>query len=130
MAIFTLTSCWCGLSGSAPELNIAKFLQGTSASFMVPQTISYIQLLFTDPKDRAKAIGTFGLILGLASMLGQFLGGFFTYYHFAVAGWRLIFFINLPIGIAAMIAARFFIKETLLHTGAKLSSRIPVRSWP
>ncbi|SDS72096.1 drug resistance transporter, EmrB/QacA subfamily [Mucilaginibacter mallensis] len=119
MAVFTLASCWCGLSRSAFELNTARFLQGGSASFMVPQTISYIQLLFTEPKDRAKAIGTFGLILGLASMLGQFLGGFFTYYHFAIAGWRLIFFINLPIGIAAMIAAWFFIEEIPLHIGAK-----------
>lgn len=119
MAVFTLASCWCGLSRSASELNIARFLQGGSASFMVPQTISYIQLLFTDPRDRAKAIGTFGLVLGLASMLGQFLGGVFTYYHFAIAGWRLIFFINLPFGIAAMIAAWFFIEETPLHAGAK-----------
>lgn len=119
MAVFTLASCWCGLSGSALELNIARFLQGGSASFMVPQAISYIQLLFIDPKDRAKAIGTFGLVLGLASMLGQFLGGFFTYYHFAIAGWRLIFFINLPIGIAAMIATWLFIEETPLHIGAK-----------
>jgi EmrB/QacA subfamily drug resistance transporter len=115
MAIFTLASCWCGLSNSALELIIARFLQGASASFMVPQTISYIQLLFTDPKDRAKAIGTFGFILGLASMMGQFLGGFFIYYHFAIAGWRLIFFINLPIGIVSIIAAWFFIEETPLH---------------
>ena len=119
MAVFTLASCWCGLSGSVLELNIARFLQGASASFMVPQTISYIQLLFIDPKDRAKAIGTFGLVLGLASMLGQFLGGFLTYYHFAIDGWRLIFFINLPIGIAAMIGTWLFIEETPLHTGAK-----------
>jgi len=119
MALFTLASCWCGLSDSALELNIARFLQGASASFMVPQTISFIQVLFTTPKDRAKAIGTFGLVLGLASMLGQFLGGFFTYFHFAVAGWRLIFFINLPIGIVAFIAGWLFIKETPLHTGAK-----------
>jgi MFS family permease len=86
---------------------------------MVPQTISFIQMLFTAPKDRAKAIGTFGLVLGLASMLGQFLGGLFTYYHFAIAGWRLIFFINLPVGMAAIIAGWLFIKETPLHTGAK-----------
>jgi EmrB/QacA subfamily drug resistance transporter len=119
MAVFTLASCWCGLSGSALELNVARFIQGASASFMVPQAISFIQLLFVEPKDRAKAIGTFGLVLGLASMLGQFLGGFFTYYHFAFDGWRLIFFINLPIGIAAMIAAWLCIEETPLHTGAK-----------
>lgn len=118
MAVFTVTSCWCGLSGSAVELNVARFFQGGSASFMVPQAISYIQLLFVHPKDRAKAIGTFGLVLGLASMLGQFLGGFFTYYHFAIDGWRLIFFINLPIGIIAMVAAWLFLEETPLHKGA------------
>jgi MFS family permease len=76
MIAFTLASCWCGVSRSSIELNIARFLQGGSASFMVPQTISYIQLLFTDAKDRAKAIGVFGLTLGLASMCGQFLGEF------------------------------------------------------
>lgn len=119
MMAFTLASCWCGLSNSALELNVARFLQGASASFMVPQTISFIQLLFTEPKDRAKAIGTFGFILGLASMLGQFLGGFFTYYHFAIAGWRLIFFINLPIGIVSIVSAWLFIEETPLHKGGK-----------
>src|SRR6185312_1537560 len=76
MAAFTLASSWCGISSSSVELNIARFLQGGSASFMVPQTISYIQLLFTDQKSRTKAIGIFGLTLGLASICGQFLGGF------------------------------------------------------
>jgi EmrB/QacA subfamily drug resistance transporter len=119
MTAFTLASCWCGVSRSPMELNIARFLQGGSASFMVPQTISYIQLLFTDAKDRAKAIGAFGLTLGLASMCGQFLGGFFTYYHFVIPGWRLIFFINVPVGLLAVIAAALQLKETQRHAGAK-----------
>ena len=119
MAAFTLASCWCGVSRSPLELNIARFLQGGSASFMVPQTISYIQLLFTDPQDRAKAIGTFGLTLGLASMCGQFLGGLFTYYHFFIAGWRLIFFINVPIGIISITSAGLLLKETPRHPATK-----------
>ncbi|PTR00807.1 EmrB/QacA subfamily drug resistance transporter [Mucilaginibacter yixingensis] len=119
MALFTLASAWCGLSHSAIELNIARFLQGASASFMVPQTISYIQLLFTEPEDRAKAIGTFGLVLGLASMAGQFLGGFFTYEHFAIAGWRLIFFINVPVGIIALTLGGIFIQETPMDKSAR-----------
>ena len=119
MTAFTLASCWCGISRSPMELNFARFLQGGSASFMVPQTISYIQLLFIDAKDRAKAIGAFGLTLGLASMCGQFFGGLFTYYHFFIPGWRLIFFINVPVGVLAIIAAWLRLDETPRHTAAK-----------
>jgi EmrB/QacA subfamily drug resistance transporter len=119
MALFTLTSCWCGLSHSALEMDIARFFQGVSAAFMTPQTISYIQILFPTPKDRAKALGWFGVTLGLASMLGQFLGGFLTYYHFFIPGWRLIFFINLPVGMLSVIAAGIFLKETTADSSKK-----------
>ena len=112
MAFFSITSCWCGLSHSAIELNTARFFQGLSASFMVPQTISFIQVLFTNPLERTKAIGWYGFTLGLASILGQFLGGYLTYYHFFIPGWRLIFFINLPIGVFALIAAQKYLRET------------------
>ncbi len=119
MVFFTLTSCWCGLTHNASELNIARFFQGVSAAFMVPQTISYIQVLFPLARDRAKAVGYFGVTLGLASILGQFLGGYFTYFHFFIPGWRLIFFINLPIGIVAVISAILFLKETSLDRSKK-----------
>lgn len=119
MALFTLTSCWCGLTNNAAELNIARFFQGVSAAFMVPQTISYIQVLFPLAKDRAKAVGYFGVTLGVASILGQFLGGYFTYFHFFIPGWRLIFFINLPIGILAVTSAAIFLKETKLDRSKK-----------
>src|ERR1700748_439249 len=55
MFVFTVASCCCGLSVSALQLNITRFIQGLSASFMVPQTIAFIQILFTDTKERAKA---------------------------------------------------------------------------
>ncbi|MTH15841.1 MFS transporter [Flavobacterium sp. LC2016-01] len=119
MAFFTLTSCWCGLTHSAFELNTARFFQGVSAAFMVPQTISYIQVLFPLAQDRAKAVGYFGVTLGLASILGQFLGGYFAYFHFFIPGWRLIFFINLPIGILAVAAAAVFLEETKLDRSKK-----------
>lgn len=112
MALFTLTSCFCGLSVTSLQLNLVRFFQGISAALMVPQTLSYIQILFPEHKERTKAIGWFGITLGLASILGQFLGGFFSYYHFAIEGWRLIFFINLPIGIVAISSAARYLKET------------------
>src|ERR1700755_1366504 len=54
MFFFTVASCLCGLSMSPIQLNITRFFQGVSASFMVPQTIAFIQVLFTEKKERAK----------------------------------------------------------------------------
>jgi len=112
MFFFTLMSCVCGLSQNALQLNASRFFQGCSASFMVPQTIAYIQVLFVGAKERAKAIGYFGITLGMASIIGQVLGGYFSDTDFAIAGWRLIFFINLPIGIAALWATWKYLDET------------------
>jgi EmrB/QacA subfamily drug resistance transporter len=112
MFAFTLTSCLCGLSMTPLQLNITRFLQGMSASFMVPQTIAFIQILFTEKKERAKAIGFFGITLGIAAVIGQVLGGYLSDTHWAIEGWRLIFFINLPIGIVTLWATRRYLSET------------------
>lgn len=95
---FTISSCFCGMAASGFQLNLARFFQGISASLMTPQGISYIQFLFPEAKERMKAIGIYGVIAGSASVIGQFLGGLLPDTHFAVEGWRLIFFINLPLG--------------------------------
>jgi EmrB/QacA subfamily drug resistance transporter len=119
MLSFTITSCLCGLSMNPSQLNITRFFQGISASFMVPQTIAYIQILFTQPKERAKAIGMFGITLGIASVTGQVLGGWLSGTHGVIEGWRLIFFINLPIGIATLWATHRYVSETAKHQGNK-----------
>lgn len=119
MLFFTVTSCLCGLSNTALQLNITRFFQGCSASFMLPQVISYIQILFPDPKERAKAIGWYGITLGLASIIGQLLGGYLSGTHFEIEGWRLIFFINLPIGIMALLATWKYLDETEVHNKVK-----------
>src|ERR1700748_659312 len=119
MLAFTVTSCLCGLSVNAFQLNITRFFQGLSASFMVPQTIAFIQILFTEPKERAKAIGMFGITLGIASVTGQVLGGYLSDTHWAIEGWRLIFFINLPIGIATLWATHKYVAETKTNHGSK-----------
>src|ERR1700750_782977 len=112
MLSFTVASCLCGLSMTPFQLNITRFFQGLSASFMVPQTIAFIQVLFTEPKERAKAIGMFGITLGIASVIGQVLGGYLSDTHWAIEGWRLVFFINLPIGIATLWATNKYVSET------------------
>ncbi len=112
MLAFTITSCLCGLSMTPLQLNVTRFFQGVSASFMVPQTIAYIQVIFTSREERTKAIGYFGITLGIAAMIGQLLGGYLADSHFAIEGWRLIFFINLPVGIAALWATHHYLEET------------------
>ncbi|HWW40794.1 MFS transporter [Pedobacter sp.] len=117
MIAFTLASAFCGISQTAFQLNTARMLQGISAGFMIPQGISYIQVLFPDPLERIKAISIYGSIAGTASVVGQFLGGVLPDLHFVVAGWRLIFLINVPLGIASVLfAIRFLPKQRNLTT--------------
>ena len=117
---FSLASAECGLSQTAVQLNIARFIQGITAAFMVPQTIAFIQVLFPDAAERNKAIGWYGITLGLASMLGQFLGGLLTSVDLAIQGWRLIFFINVPIGMAAVLLGYYHLPETAKEKGNKI----------
>ncbi len=112
MFFFTLTSCLCGISQTATQLNVTRFLQGVSSSFMVPQSISFIQVLFTDQKERAKAIGWYGITLSIAAIIGQILGGYLVSTHFMISGWRLIFFINLPAGILSLWLIQKYLPET------------------
>ncbi len=115
MFAFTVASCLCGLSQSALQLNVTRFFQGLSASFMVPQTIAFIQILFTDTKERAKAFGLYGITLGTAAAIGQVLGGYLSDTHWMIEGWRLVFFINLPIGIVTLWATYKYVNETEKH---------------
>jgi MFS family permease len=114
MAAFTLASCLCGLSHDAIQLNIGRTLQGISAAFMVPQGIAYIQVLFNDQRSRTKALGIYGSIAGAASVLGQFLGGMLPEVHSFIDGWRLIFLINIPIGIVAVYLSAKYLENTII----------------
>ncbi|HVI44208.1 MAG TPA: MFS transporter [Chitinophaga sp.] len=119
MLLFTISSCFCGLAQSGLQLNIARFFQGISASLMTPQGVSYIQVLFPEAHERVKAIGVYGIIAGSASVIGQFLGGLLPSLHTALEGWRLVFFINLPIGILALITSAIFLHETPRDTSQR-----------
>lgn len=115
MIFFTLASLFCGISQTSFQLNAARMLQGISAGFMIPQGISYIQVLFSDPVERIKAISIYGSIAGAASVIGQFLGGLLPDLHFFVAGWRLIFLINIPLGVVFVwLSIRFLPNQSSL----------------
>ncbi len=112
LAAFTVTSAMCGFAMSMEMLIISRLLQGVAAAFTVPQTITLIQLSFQSPADRDKAYGLYGMALGTGATLGQFLGGYFITSHLIKDSWRLIFLVNLPFGIVAMLLAWLFVQES------------------
>lgn len=97
--VFTLASALCGFSQNATELIGARILQGIGGAILTPQTLSIITTLFP-PERRGAAFGIWGGVAGLATITGPTVGGALVTY----ANWRWIFFVNVPIGIAALIA--------------------------
>ena len=119
VAGFTVTSLWCGLAQSGPELIAARLAQGATAALMVPQVLATIHLLFTDA-SRARAFGIYGIVLGLAGAAGFVLGGILVTSDLAGLGWRAVFFVNVPFG-AVIMAAAFRIMPTVpRRTGTRL----------
>jgi EmrB/QacA subfamily drug resistance transporter len=119
VAGFTVTSLWCGLAQSGPELIAARLAQGATAALMVPQVLATIHLLFVDA-SRARAFGLYGIVLGLAGAAGFLLGGLLVTSDLAGLGWRAVFFVNVPFG-AVIMAAAFRIMPTVpRRTGTRL----------
>lgn len=111
MFSFMVFSFLCGSSTSATALNVSRLFQGISAAFMVPQGVALISNVFTIEEERVKALGIYGAIAGIASVVGQVLGGIIPDLHFSFDAWRLVFFINIPIALLVIILARKYLKE-------------------
>src|SRR4030088_3096068 len=101
---FTVTSLWCGLAQSVPELIAARLAQGATAALMVPQVLATLHLLFSD-QSRGRAFGIYGIVLGLAGAAGFTLGGVLVTSDLAGLGWRVVFFVNVPFGLVIVAAA-------------------------
>jgi EmrB/QacA subfamily drug resistance transporter len=97
LVIFTLASLWCGLSGNITTLIIARVVQGLGASMMSPQTMTFITRMFPYAR-RGAAMGVWGAVAGIATLVGPILGGIFV----DTLGWEWIFFVNVPVGIIAI----------------------------
>src|SRR3989440_3260503 len=97
--IFTVASALCGLSQNAGVLILARILQGVGGALLTPQTLSILTSIFP-PERRGAAFGVWGGVAGLATVAGPTVGGAIITY----IDWRWIFYINVPIGIAALIA--------------------------
>jgi EmrB/QacA subfamily drug resistance transporter len=107
LVIFTAASLWCGLAGGAASLIAARTVQGVGAALMNPATLSIITATFP-PRQRGTAIGIWAGVSALALAIGPLLGGLLT----QDIGWSWIFFINIPVGAAGVVAARIFIDES------------------
>jgi DHA2 family methylenomycin A resistance protein-like MFS transporter len=99
LVVFTLASIACGLAANLGMLIGARIVQGAGAALALPTSLALINASYPDRVERAKAIGVWGGLGGVAAGLGPVLGGVLTSW----VGWPAIFFINVPIGVAAIV---------------------------
>jgi MFS family permease len=119
---FTVTSAAAGLAPNEHLLVAARLLQGAAAGFLTPQNSGLIQQLFTGA-ERGRAFGWFGTTVGLSSATGPVLGGLILAAFGETDGWRYVFFVNVPIGVVAMVlAARWLPRST--RAGGSVRSQI------
>ena len=107
LAVFTFSSLLCGLAGSAELLIGARVLQGAGAAFMMPATLSIITATFP-PRERGAALGIWAGVSAMALAIGPLVGGLITEH----ISWNWIFYINVPVGLAGLVAARLIIRES------------------
>ena len=111
MAAFTITSVVCAFAQNPLTLIITRVFQGIAAALMFPQALSIIQATFTS-KQKNTAIALYGAALGVGGIAGQILGGFLIQANLFNLDWRLIFLVNVPIGIGTLIAALLIVQES------------------
>lgn len=117
VAVFTMASAACGLAQSDLQLVLFRFLQGLGGGLFTPAVTAFIQLMFPGPV-RGKAFSVMGGVIGVSSAVGPVLGGTIIGAFGDTHGWRLVFWLNVPIGIAALAGAAL-----LLHPDDRPNGR-------
>ncbi|HXL18352.1 MAG TPA: MFS transporter, partial [Streptosporangiaceae bacterium] len=108
LALFTLGSLLCSLAPSLGALVVFRMLQAVGGSMLNPVAMSIITNTFTGRTERARAIGIWGSVVGLSMALGPVLGGVLV----SSVGWRSIFWVNIPVGIVAIILTAIVVPES------------------
>ena len=119
MAIFVITSAACALAPDPAALVAARVAQGVGAALMAPNILSILGVVYTGPA-RVRAISVYGMVMGLAATSGQLIGGILIRTDVAGLGWRTIFWINVPLGVAALLAAPRLVPESRAERGSRL----------
>lgn len=147
LALFTVASLAAGLAQDPTQLIVARVVQGLGGGIFFPPVTAFIQLLFP-PMKRGKAFGIMGAVIGVSSALGPVVGGLIIQALGETSGWRYIFFVNLPIGVVALVAAAIVLPKVvagqkaamdlvglLLLAGALVAILVPLiqgqdQGWP
>ena len=99
LGLFVAASAACGLAPGAGALVAARLVQGAAAAVLVPCSLALLRAAYDEPAARARAVGVWGGVSGVAAASGPVVGGLLT----QAVSWRLVFFINVPIGLAALL---------------------------
>jgi len=108
VALFTAASLMCGLAWSTAALIVARVVQGAGAAVMTPTALSIISTTFTEGAERNKALGIWGAMGGIGATTAWLIGGPLV----DGPGWRWIFFINVPLGLAALALSPVLLRES------------------
>ncbi|UXY27432.1 MFS transporter [Streptomyces sp. HUAS TT20] len=108
LIVFSLGSLLCSLAPSLDALIAFRMLQAIGGSMLNPVAMSIITNTFTDPRERARAIGVWGAVVGISMAAGPLVGGLLV----ESVGWRSIFWVNLPVGLAALLLTLRYVPES------------------
>ncbi|MER7927149.1 MFS transporter [Streptomyces sp. NPDC096057] len=108
LVVFSLGSLLCSLAPGLDSLIWFRMIQAVGGSMLNPVAMSIITNTFTEPRERARAIGVWGAVVGISMAAGPLIGGLLV----DSVGWRSIFWINLPVGLAALLLTLKFIPES------------------
>jgi EmrB/QacA subfamily drug resistance transporter len=108
LGLFTLGSLLCSLAPGLEWLVLFRIVQAVGGSMLNPVALSIITNTITDRRERARALGIWGAVFGLSLALGPVIGGVLV----SSIGWRAIFWINVPVGIAAIVLTQCFVAES------------------
>lgn len=108
LVIFTIGSALCSLAPNLDSLIVFRMVQAVGGSMLNPVAMSIITNTFTDARERARAIGVWGGVVGISMAAGPIVGGLLV----DSVGWRSIFWLNLPVGLAALLLTMVFVPES------------------
>ncbi|WP_328364777.1 MFS transporter [Streptomyces sp. NBC_00445] len=108
LVVFTIGSALCSIAPNLEALVAFRMVQAVGGSMLNPVAMSIITNTFTDPRERARAIGVWGAVVGISMAAGPLVGGLLV----ESVGWRSIFWVNLPVGLAALLLTLRYVPES------------------
>src|SRR6478672_4739972 len=121
LALFTVASLVCGLAPGPETLVAARAVQGLGAAVLSPATLTILTTTFTEPAERARALGIWSAALASGGATGALLGGVLT----DALSWRWIFLVNVPVGVAAVLLALRYVPNSRADYGRTRAIDVP-----